>query len=151
MHTNCTWQLGMEAPWTLRRHGEPRCAPLGARVQQISSRTFNLDANLALLRFYQFSPVSVRASVVAKVLVKAAMQLPAPDFKSCITLVPDRLQVGVGLFLGGGGGVEVCAVGLQVGVGRGWAKRGTGSIARGRARMLKRICNCIQSPTGLPG
>ena len=64
-------------------------------MRQVATKTFNLDNNLALLRFYQFSPVSVKPQVVAKVLIKAMMQLPNQDFKSCITLVPERLQVRV--------------------------------------------------------
>lgn len=62
------------------------------RGAQIASNTFDLDANLALLRFYQFQPTAVKPALLAKVLLKALMQLPGQDFKVCVHLVPERLQ-----------------------------------------------------------
>ncbi len=44
---------------------------------QVANRTFNLDANVTLLRFYQFMPASVKPQVIAKILIKAIMQLPS--------------------------------------------------------------------------
>ncbi|KXZ47474.1 hypothetical protein GPECTOR_35g912 [Gonium pectorale] len=60
--------------------------------EQVANRTWNLDANVALLRFYQFSPASVKPQLIVKILVKAIMQAPNPDYKYCITLLPERLQ-----------------------------------------------------------
>ena len=66
---------------------------LACPVPQVSSSTYNLDANLALLRFYQFAPSTVKIITLAKVLLKALMQLPSPDYKTCIYLIPERIQV----------------------------------------------------------
>lgn len=52
-----------------------------------------MDVNLALLRFYQINPNLMNASLVAKILCKALMQLPDPDFKLCLHLLPERVQV----------------------------------------------------------
>ncbi|GFR43664.1 hypothetical protein Agub_g4771 [Astrephomene gubernaculifera] len=60
--------------------------------EQVANRTWNLDANVALLRFYQFSPASVKSQIIAKILIKAIMQAPQQDYKSLITLLPERLQ-----------------------------------------------------------
>lgn len=60
--------------------------------EQVSTNTYNLEANLALLRLYQFQPSSVKTSVLVKVLLKAIMRLPSSDFKICIHLIPEKLQ-----------------------------------------------------------
>lgn len=98
---------------------------------QVSSITFSLDANLALLRFYQFSPASAKTGVIVKVLLKAVMQLPSPDFKACVHLIPERLQVGragSGLGCGSvvkGGGGGGAASGGDTREGRRGTRRGT--------------------------
>jgi hypothetical protein len=38
-------------------------------------------------------PQSVKVQLVAKVLLKAIMQLPLPDFKACVHLLSEKLQV----------------------------------------------------------
>eukprot|EP00798_Chlamydomonas_sp_ICE-L_P020020 gene20020-26736_t len=60
--------------------------------EQASTKTYSLEANLALLRFYQFQPSSTKIPILAKVLLKSVMQLPQPDFKICAHLIPERLQ-----------------------------------------------------------
>uniref|UniRef100_A0A7S0X0D0 Eukaryotic translation initiation factor 3 subunit K n=1 Tax=Chlamydomonas leiostraca TaxID=1034604 RepID=A0A7S0X0D0_9CHLO len=60
--------------------------------EQVSKNTWNLDANLALLRHYQFAPSTAKINVLAKLLLKALAQLPDSEFKICIHLVPERLQ-----------------------------------------------------------
>ncbi|KAJ9517694.1 hypothetical protein QJQ45_003982 [Haematococcus lacustris] len=68
-------------------------AKLEANVnEQITAGSFNLDVNLALLRHYQFQPTTAQISSLAKVLMAALAQLPASDYKTCIHLVPERLQ-----------------------------------------------------------
>ncbi|KAJ9518387.1 hypothetical protein QJQ45_010286 [Haematococcus lacustris] len=68
-------------------------AKLEANVnEQIAAGSFNLDVNLALLRHYQFQPTTAQISSLAKVLMAALAQLPASDYKTCIHLVPERLQ-----------------------------------------------------------
>jgi len=66
-------------------------------MPQVLTSTYSLEANLVLLRLYQFLPSAVKHAVVAKVLLKAVMQLPKPDFKVCIHLINSKLQVRGGL------------------------------------------------------
>lgn len=60
---------------------------------QCAEQKYDLDANLSLLRFYQFMPASTNVPILAKVLMKALMQLPSSDYKCCLHLVPERVQV----------------------------------------------------------
>ncbi|KAF6139817.1 hypothetical protein GIB67_009664 [Kingdonia uniflora] len=39
--------------------------------EQVSSQTYSLDANLCLLRLYQFEPERMSTQIVARILVKA--------------------------------------------------------------------------------
>ncbi|KAF3775820.1 Eukaryotic translation initiation factor 3 subunit K [Nymphaea thermarum] len=59
----------------------------------VSSQTYNLDANLCLLRLYQFEPERMSIQIVALILVKALMAMPAPDFSLCLFLIPERVQM----------------------------------------------------------
>ncbi|KAJ4824556.1 Eukaryotic translation initiation factor 3 subunit K [Turnera subulata] len=61
--------------------------------EQVSSQTYSLDANLCLLRFYQFEPERMSTQIVARILVKALMAMPAPDFGLCLFLIPERVQM----------------------------------------------------------
>ncbi|KAG4959258.1 eukaryotic translation initiation factor 3 subunit K-like isoform X2 [Glycine soja] len=58
---------------------------------QVSSQTYSLDANLCLLRLYQFEPEKMSSQIVARILVKALMAMPAPDFSLCLFLIPERV------------------------------------------------------------
>lgn len=60
--------------------------------EQAKQNTYNLDANLALLRFYQFQPSKVKIHILARVLLKAMMQLPRSDYRACVHLIPEKLQ-----------------------------------------------------------
>ena len=60
---------------------------------QVKSGTYDLDANLALLRHYNFAPEGAKINVIALVLTKAMMRLPEPDFAQLLHLVPERVQV----------------------------------------------------------
>lgn len=66
-----------------------------AEDQAAGTRPYSLDASLALLRLYQLQPASTNATLVAKVLLRALMQLPQPDYRSCLHVVTDRVQVSV--------------------------------------------------------
>ncbi|KAG6555557.1 hypothetical protein Mapa_002792 [Marchantia paleacea] len=59
----------------------------------VSQQTYSLDANLCLLRLYQFEPARLNVHVITRILVKALMALPAPDFNLCMFLIPERLQM----------------------------------------------------------
>ncbi|XP_068659657.1 eukaryotic translation initiation factor 3 subunit K-like [Aristolochia californica] len=61
--------------------------------EQVSSQTYNLDANLCLLRLYQFEPERMSVQIVARILVKALMAMPAPDFNLCLFLISERMQM----------------------------------------------------------
>lgn len=61
--------------------------------EQVSKGTYSMDSNLALLRLYQFYPDRVKPTVLSKILIKALMRLPEPDFLLCTHLVPERLQL----------------------------------------------------------
>nr|XP_043623890.1 eukaryotic translation initiation factor 3 subunit K [Erigeron canadensis] len=60
---------------------------------QVSSKTYSLDANLCLLRLYQFEPERMSSQIVARILIKALMAMPAPDFSLCLFLIPERVQM----------------------------------------------------------
>uniref|UniRef100_A0A453IXY8 Uncharacterized protein n=1 Tax=Aegilops tauschii subsp. strangulata TaxID=200361 RepID=A0A453IXY8_AEGTS len=60
---------------------------------QVSSKTYNLDANLSLLRLYQFEPERLSVQIVARILIKALMAMPAPDFSLCLFLIPEHVQM----------------------------------------------------------
>lgn len=61
--------------------------------EQVSSQTYSLNANLCLLRLYQFEPDRMSAQIVARILIKALMAIPAPDFSLCLFLIPERVQM----------------------------------------------------------
>ncbi|KAK8947848.1 Eukaryotic translation initiation factor 3 subunit K [Platanthera guangdongensis] len=61
--------------------------------EQISSQTYSLDANLCLLRLYQFEPQRMSIQIVARILIKALMAMPAPDFSLCLFLIPEQVQM----------------------------------------------------------
>jgi hypothetical protein len=60
----------------------------------VVSSTYNLDANLTILRLYQIRPASINNKVVAHILLKALMQLPKPDFQLCVYQLAEKTQVG---------------------------------------------------------
>ncbi|KAL6507114.1 Eukaryotic translation initiation factor 3 subunit K [Orobanche hederae] len=59
--------------------------------EQVSSKTYSLNANLCLLRLYQFEPARMSTQIVARILIKALMAMPAPDFSLCLFLIPERV------------------------------------------------------------
>ncbi|KAK9213050.1 hypothetical protein WN943_002436 [Citrus x changshan-huyou] len=61
--------------------------------EQVLSQTYSLDANLCLLRLYQFEPERMSTQIVARILIKALMAMPAPDFSLCLFLIPERVQM----------------------------------------------------------
>jgi len=63
----------------------PNCRPmLEEYVQyQIENRFYDFDANMALLKMYQFDPSNFQADKVADILLLALTNLPKPDFLLC--------------------------------------------------------------------
>ena len=56
-------------------------------------KTYSLPANLALLRIYATQPDRTDIKLLAELLIRAMMQLPASDFATLLHLIPERLQV----------------------------------------------------------
>lgn len=76
---------------------EPPASPnvlhLHATSPQASGNApYSLDALLALLRLYQFTPAPAKPTLTAKAILLASMRLPAPDLKACLHLISDRQQ-----------------------------------------------------------
>ena len=59
---------------------------------QCTGGTYDLDANLAVLKLYQFHPEFNNVPVVVRILLKALMNLPATDYLMCTCLIPDRVH-----------------------------------------------------------
>ncbi|XP_065181011.1 eukaryotic translation initiation factor 3 subunit K-like [Sycon ciliatum] len=56
---------------------------------QASTGEYDFEANLAVLKLYQFNPASFRADVAATILLKALMNLPSIDFSMCKAILPE--------------------------------------------------------------
>lgn len=62
---------------------------------QCKNNHYDLEANLAILKLYQFNPGMFQAQVVEKILLKALTNLPHPDFILCKCLIePTKLDSG---------------------------------------------------------
>jgi len=59
---------------------------------QALEQNYNLDANLAVLKLYQFNPNEFKESVTCVVLLKALMNLPNTDFILCKCLIIEQHQ-----------------------------------------------------------
>ncbi|CAO3657480.1 unnamed protein product [Mucor hiemalis] len=58
--------------------------------KQCESGEYDLEANLAILKLYQFNPNLAKEPVIVKVLVKALTAIPAPDFNLCLYLLAEQ-------------------------------------------------------------
>jgi len=71
--------------------------------QQVDNNTYDLSANLAVLKLYQFNPALVKIDVICHTLLKALTSLPSPDFSLCECLIDQHLhedpQIGRLIFL----------------------------------------------------
>eukprot|EP00735_Rhodelphis_limneticus_P003755 TRINITY_DN1526_c0_g1::TRINITY_DN1526_c0_g1_i1::g.28192::m.28192 TRINITY_DN1526_c0_g1::TRINITY_DN1526_c0_g1_i1::g.28192 ORF type:complete len:222 (+),score=60.21,sp/Q94HF1/EIF3K_ORYSJ/35.40/7e-44,PCI_Csn8/PF10075.4/2.4e-19,SAC3_GANP/PF03399.11/5.1e-16 TRINITY_DN1526_c0_g1_i1:37-666(+) len=59
--------------------------------QQCKDKAYDFEANLALLKLYQFDPQNLNTDILNKVLLKALMNLPSTDFQCCMYLIPEKL------------------------------------------------------------
>ncbi|CAF0752715.1 unnamed protein product [Brachionus calyciflorus] len=64
---------------------------------QINENKYNLDANLALLKLYQFNPNHFQTLVTAHILLKALTNLPHSDFLLCKFLIDHTRMESEGL------------------------------------------------------
>jgi len=72
----------------IERYNPNNCAALEAYVEmQCKEHGYDVEANLALLKLYQFNPSKYRADVVVRVLLKALTNLPHSDFVCCKALL----------------------------------------------------------------
>lgn len=55
--------------------------------EQCADNTYDLEANLAILRLYQFNTNQIDKKVIIKILLKALTALPQPDFILCKGLI----------------------------------------------------------------
>lgn len=54
---------------------------------QCKNNEYDLDANQAILKLFQFNPTYFKNDVVEKILLKALTNLPHPDFILCVLLI----------------------------------------------------------------
>lgn len=61
---------------------------------QVQNDWYDCEINLAILKLYQFHPDqdTVDIDVLIKVLIKAIMNLPEPDFQLALYLIPEPYQ-----------------------------------------------------------
>ena len=57
---------------------------------QIDKQQYHLEANLTVLKFYQFHPEKANKFITASILLKALMNLPSTDFLMSMYLVQER-------------------------------------------------------------
>ena len=74
------------------RYNADTIAPLEQFLaKQVESGTYHKEANLALLKLYQFHPSRSNFNLITKIFLKALMQLPSTDFLLCTYLVPESI------------------------------------------------------------
>ncbi|XP_044183617.1 eukaryotic translation initiation factor 3 subunit K-like [Acropora palmata] len=59
---------------------------------QVYNNAYDVDANLAVLKLYQFNPAYHQTTVTMQILLKALMMLPNADFIMCRCLIDDANQ-----------------------------------------------------------
>ncbi|XP_075244173.1 eukaryotic translation initiation factor 3 subunit K-like [Convolutriloba macropyga] len=58
---------------------------------QVAANKYDFKANLCLLKLYQFDPQKSNDQIILKILLKALMNLPHPDFLICKALMDKDL------------------------------------------------------------
>ncbi|CDH54348.1 eukaryotic translation initiation factor 3subunit k [Lichtheimia corymbifera JMRC:FSU:9682] len=90
----------VERPQTIQTmiDGVERYNPENAEVledylaTQCKNGEYDLMANLALLKLYQFNPQLTKKTVIINVLGKALTAIPNPDFNLCMYLMTDHVE-----------------------------------------------------------
>lgn len=81
----------------IERYNPNNTKPLEQYVEmQVREQAYDLEANLALLKLYQFNPAYFSLPVATQILLKALANLPHSDFVLCKCLlshVSQRLEV----------------------------------------------------------
>lgn len=65
---------------------------------QIDNRFYDFDANMALLKMYQFDPSHFQGDKVADILLLALTNLPKPDFLLCKYLLDTQKVMSFEIF-----------------------------------------------------
>lgn len=60
---------------------------------QLKEGTYDIDANLAILKLYLIYPDETDVAVIERVLVKALMAFPDTDFSLCMYQIPEKYHV----------------------------------------------------------
>lgn len=58
--------------------------------EQLSTGSYNAEANLSILKMYLLHPSLTDVDVIEKILLKALMAFPAADFSLCLFQIPER-------------------------------------------------------------
>jgi translation initiation factor 3 subunit K len=58
--------------------------------EQLRKGTYNLDANLAMMKLYLLFPEETKVECMAGILLKAVMAFPATDFALCMYQIPEK-------------------------------------------------------------
>ncbi|XP_066934927.1 eukaryotic translation initiation factor 3 subunit K-like [Clytia hemisphaerica] len=75
------------------RYNPENLAPLEDYVKmQAMKQTYNLDANLAVLKLYQFNPQMFKEDITCQILLQALMNLPNTNFTLCKCLMIEQHQ-----------------------------------------------------------
>eukprot|EP00446_Apocalathium_sp_SHHI-4_P030730 CAMPEP_0177224428 /NCGR_PEP_ID=MMETSP0367-20130122/39013_1 /TAXON_ID=447022 ORGANISM="Scrippsiella hangoei-like, Strain SHHI-4" /NCGR_SAMPLE_ID=MMETSP0367 /ASSEMBLY_ACC=CAM_ASM_000362 /LENGTH=216 /DNA_ID=CAMNT_0018674465 /DNA_START=64 /DNA_END=714 /DNA_ORIENTATION=- len=62
---------------------------------QLERGTYDLDANLAILKLYLLFPGETKGDVLEAILLKALMAFPAADFSLCMYQIPEKHHASV--------------------------------------------------------
>lgn len=62
-------------------------------LQITGTAKYSLDVAAAVFRIYQLQPSAANKDLIAKTLLRALMQLPRPDYRVLIHILPERLVV----------------------------------------------------------
>ena len=60
-------------------------------IMQSAENLYDLEANLAVLKLYQFNPNTTKKTIVERILLKALTSLPNTDFVLCKCLIDSIL------------------------------------------------------------
>uniref|UniRef100_A0A8C3QZA3 Eukaryotic translation initiation factor 3 subunit K n=1 Tax=Cyanoderma ruficeps TaxID=181631 RepID=A0A8C3QZA3_9PASS len=77
----------------LHRYNPENLATLERYVEtQAKENAYDLEANLAVLKLYQFNPAFFQTGVTAQILLKALTNLPHTDFTLCKCMIDQAHQ-----------------------------------------------------------
>uniref|UniRef100_A0A8C3LX14 Eukaryotic translation initiation factor 3 subunit K n=1 Tax=Chrysolophus pictus TaxID=9089 RepID=A0A8C3LX14_CHRPC len=79
--------------FSLFRYNPENLATLERYVEtQAKENAYDLEANLAVLKLYQFNPAFFQTTVTAQILLKALTNLPHTDFTLCKCMIDQAHQ-----------------------------------------------------------